>query len=190
MSETKYPLARAGDVAGEVLELLMPYCHQIEIAGSVRRKKPFVSDIEILYRPKEAKREVFGDMFATEYFYPVNDLINQLLTDGIISKRPNVAGGFTWGRLNKLAIHGESGIPLDLFCEPVPHAWGRSLVIRTGPKELNISLITAAAARGIKLHAYGEPATEADSPTIVLDCTTEQQVFDLCGVPYIHPEDR
>lgn len=44
----KFAYAEAHSIALAVLELLRPHCIRIEIAGSIRREKPEVKDIEIV----------------------------------------------------------------------------------------------------------------------------------------------
>ncbi len=45
-------LDKALEIAEKTKELLAPYCERIEIAGSIRRKKPEVKDIELVAIPK------------------------------------------------------------------------------------------------------------------------------------------
>lgn len=49
---TKTPLAKIRPIALKLVERLHPYCEKIEIAGSIRRGKPLVKDIEIVTIPK------------------------------------------------------------------------------------------------------------------------------------------
>ncbi|GAI23919.1 unnamed protein product [marine sediment metagenome] len=41
-------LERAQKIASEVITRLAPYCKKIEVAGSVRRRKPRVKDIDFV----------------------------------------------------------------------------------------------------------------------------------------------
>ena len=50
--KAKIPLAEAEEIASLVVEKLMPYCQRIEIAGSIRRRKAEIGDIEIVAEPK------------------------------------------------------------------------------------------------------------------------------------------
>lgn len=52
MSKTKMPLAKAQKIAENVKSFLEPYCQRVEIAGSVRREKTEVGDIEIVVIPQ------------------------------------------------------------------------------------------------------------------------------------------
>ena len=48
-------------VADQLVDLLEPYCERIQIAGSVRRKKPYVKDIELLCVSKvTSSPDMFG----------------------------------------------------------------------------------------------------------------------------------
>ena len=62
MSEKRrWPLADARAVAERWLAMLAPVCERVQIAGSARREKPEVGDIELVYVPRMVKR--FGAMF-------------------------------------------------------------------------------------------------------------------------------
>jgi len=46
-------LERAEKIAAEVIKRLSPYCAQIQVAGSVRRKKPWVKDVDLVLVPSD-----------------------------------------------------------------------------------------------------------------------------------------
>jgi DNA polymerase/3'-5' exonuclease PolX len=61
--QTAYPVGAGADHRREVVDLLSPVCERIEVAGSVRREKAFVGDIEILCAPRvrhETQMDLFG----------------------------------------------------------------------------------------------------------------------------------
>jgi len=101
--KTKFHRDEAMLVAMELISLLTPACERIEIAGSLRRDKKRVGDIELLFIPRMDTRQ--ADMFTTEPFDLAADKIGQLIAAGVIAKRPSETGVFTWGRLTKLAVH-------------------------------------------------------------------------------------
>lgn len=183
----KFDAEEAVPVAMELIAAMEPFCERIEIAGSLRRMKDRVGDIELVFIPRVESRQ--ADFFSSEPLDLTAERIAELVGSGVLQKRPNVNGGFTWGRLNKLAIHTESDIPVDLFCEPNAADWARSMVIRTGPKELNLRLIAGAATRGIDLHAYG-PGFTRKSNGEVIPCGSEREAFELCGFEYLEPNER
>jgi DNA polymerase/3'-5' exonuclease PolX len=50
--KTKFPLAAARKLAEETRDYLREFCTRVEIAGSVRREKAMVGDIELVYVPR------------------------------------------------------------------------------------------------------------------------------------------
>ncbi|MDE2104213.1 MAG: hypothetical protein KGL39_43655 [Patescibacteria group bacterium] len=185
-NKPKFPLARALAVANEIKSLLAPFCERIEIAGSLRRGKPEVGDVELLFIPRVESRQ--EDFFSSAPVDLAAEMIENMLASQLLAKRPAKTGVFTWGDLNKLAVHLPSGIPVDLFSEPNAEDWARSLVIRTGPRESNINLITTAAKLGIGVHAYGVGLTDRNGNRI--PCESELEFFKICGVTYREPNER
>ena len=183
----KFPLAEARAVAESLMAELTPACARIVIAGSIRRDKPLVGDIGLLYIPKYRTEPSPEDMFANVELDMVNFRLNHLLASRFLEARPNINGQTSWGPKNKLARHVASGIPVDLFAT-IEEAWWVSLVIRTGSKETNLRLTTGAQRLGGTLHAYGSGVTKKDGRAY--DAHSEQEVFELCGVPYIEPKCR
>jgi DNA polymerase (family 10) len=188
MSEKpRFPFAAALLVAEELCSALKPHCERMAIAGSLRRQKPTVGDVEILLVPTMGERKV--DLFATAQISNADLALALLLGKGILAKRPNAKGIFTYGPQNKLMVHCASGIPVDLFATDAA-GWFRSLVIRTGPKELNIRLIDSARRNGVQVHAYGSPALVRISTGKPLECKSERDFFALCRLPYREPWER
>ena len=54
-------LSKAVEIGKIVQEALKPHCDRIAIAGSVRRRKPFVHDIEFVVIPSTYQTGLFGD---------------------------------------------------------------------------------------------------------------------------------
>ena len=63
-SGNKYPYTQARGVAELLVQAMSPFCERIEIAGSLRRKKALVSDIEICVIPKREARPDISSLFA------------------------------------------------------------------------------------------------------------------------------
>lgn len=183
-NNTRWPLLEAWPVARLLEEALAPYCERIEIVGSIRRRKPDVGDIELLFIPKMEERPL--DLLSTHLVNLADEQINQWLEAGVLAKRPSKTGVFAWGAKNKLAVHVPSGIPVDLFSTSAEN-WWVSLVIRTGSKDTNLALTNGAIARGGSLQAYGAGVMKRGK---LYAAHSEREVFELCGVPYREPEDR
>lgn len=187
MSEKqKYLATLALPVALRLRLRLTPLCERIAIAGSLRREKPTVGDIELLYAPRLESRPV--DMFTTQLYDIADDEIQIMLTDKTLVQRPNSRGHLTWGPKNKYARHVASGIPVDLFATTVEN-WWVALVIRTGSLEMNLKLTSGALKLGRTLNAYGSGVTVLATGEVI-PATSEAHVFELCGVPYREPGDR
>lgn len=188
MSDKKrFDAEDAVPVALALVEILKPFCERIEIAGSLRRCKETVGDIELLFIPRFENRQM--DMFSSEPVDLAGEKLNELLAQGVIAKRQAESGSFTWGKLNKLAVHVESGIPVDFFCEPDAADWPRSITIRTGLKEFNVRLMESAPRHGHKAHAYGEALHKIPGGERVI-ARTEQEFIELCGLEYTEPNSR
>lgn len=185
-----YPRAEAIAVARELCEILTPVTERILVAGSLRRRKDLVGDVEILFIPKEGMMpepgNLFGDLVQTNL---VELALADLLKQGRISKRPNVNGGTAWGPKNKLAVHEPSGIPVDLFAADQEN-WACLSVCRTGSAANNERICNAAIARGLKWAPYGLGFHDRTTNDLVIRCRTEQEVFNAVGLAYREPWER
>jgi DNA polymerase/3'-5' exonuclease PolX len=186
-TKTRFAYAHAHPIAQRFVLFLARHCHRVTIAGSLRRRRQLVSDIEILFVPKITSITDFGDMFGAKVDVSAAGVaIDALVNAAIIARRPNKNGAFTWGAQNRLAIHVETGIPVDFFAT-TEAAWFNALVVRTGPAESNKRVASAALERGWNWHAYGDGFTRGRETKRV---TSERDVFDHVGLPYFQPEER
>lgn len=183
----KFPRAMAVEVAKEMVAALKPYCEpeRLIVAGSLRRRRTEVGDVELLFIPDLVEER--DGLFDRLTVSVVDAKLEEMLSDGRLTKRKNINGSETWGPKNKLALHVASGIPVDLFAT-TQECFFMSLVIRTGPKDFNLRLIESAAKRGLKLHAYGVFERLATGKKIVPQ--TEREVFEIAGLPYKEPWER
>ena len=109
-------LTRAREIAERVLALLRPFCVRAEIAGSIRRGKPEVGDIEIVVMPKD------------EWF--------EFRVPGLFDCCEFVING---PRHKKIAL--ADGLDLDLFIVLPPAQWGVIFTLRTGPAEFSYWIV-------------------------------------------------
>lgn len=186
VGKRKFPLEKASSVAKEIFDLLKPHCERVKICGSIRRRRPFCSDVEVLFIPK--MREVTIDLFNKGMVSDSHIFLESLLASGIIAKRTNINGSTMWGESNMFGTHAASGIPVDFFSTTAEN-WFVALVIRTGGKVTNLRLTTGAIKRGMTLHAYGNGFERIRDGTKI-PCNSEQDVFKFAGVPYLEPRER
>ncbi len=205
MTETKvrYQLVDAEYTAEILVGLIGPYCERIEIAGSIRRRRPDVGDMELVCIPKTETRADIdsGDQAILFDFAPAEpvevDLLHEFLTDlvdrdvGILSHRLDSRGRKTFGKLNKNLVHDPSGIPVDVFAT-TPQNWGMAMFVRTGPKEWVKRAMMRFIALGHRGHASAGVTVNSKDPAERqdIDCPTEQRVFDLLEWRWRDPEHR
>jgi DNA polymerase/3'-5' exonuclease PolX len=201
----KFPYHVAGPIARALLEDFKRFCEHgglyggvyCMVAGSLRRLKSEVGDIELVYVPKIGMAQPQGEIFAKQMNLVDRNIMDALDT-GELVKRLNVNGNETFGGKIKLLTHVASGIPVDFF-ETTKESWWNYLVCRTGPKESNTRIAMAAQAMNPKwkwepyspgfkpVHADGDKQDFGRSPIKV---TSEREVFEFVGLPYLRPEDR
>lgn len=178
--EKRYPLEEMRKIAEEIKEILKPYCEEIYVAGSVRRKKPTCKDIEFVYVPKE-KTQIIDLFNNTESL----DLIDDILCKEPFGKRLNKNGSTMYGTMNKLLIY--NGIPVDIFRsskETLP----MTMVIRTGGWQMNRLLAVMAMKKNLKLKHIEGGYEDKDGNLYI--CKSERDVFEHIGLEYLEPEER
>jgi len=164
-------LEKAKAIAKDLVYYLTPGVNRITIAGSIRRQKSQVGDIELLVIPR------------TNY---LDKILDDLMVQGILAMRLNKRGYRMYGPKNKLMVHLPSGMAVDLFSTTEAN-WGMALFVRTGPKEWNIRAMSRFRELAMQGHAYGGVTDEEGNE---VDCPDEQSVFRLLGWPYVPPERR
>lgn len=184
-------LQLAQGVAAEIIQALKPDCVQIQEAGSIRRLKPEVKDVEIVYISKTGSRQM--DLFGLnlQTYFHVDHTLLTLIADGILAKDPTTK---RWGPKYKRAIHCASGIVVELF-RTEPDNWGYILALRTGPDKFNKLLVTKHAhggalppdiiLRGGNVWLIGRCPQET-----LIPAPTEHSFFAALNLPHIPPQER
>ena len=175
-------LAKAKAIAENIKFVLESSCERIigssgfwiVIAGSIRRQKPAVGDIELLCIPKYIDGV---DMLDAK--------IQTMIHFNMLGYRLNKLGSKVYGPKNKLLVH-PSGIGVDVF-STTAECWPVALVVRTGGKTTNQRISTAALRRGYRFHAYGSGFTTPNGEII---CRSEREVFEAVNLPYLEPWER
>jgi DNA polymerase/3'-5' exonuclease PolX len=189
-------------------ELFMSASERWMFAGSLRRKRPEVADIEHVVIPR------FGDAPGTDLFATpertnlLNARLDELVANGEMTKHIYGVTGYRWGeRYRGVDFRGFNN---EVFCA-TPDNWGPTLAIRTGPAEFSQRLVTGLLKQG-RRNKDGQvwkcqPCTVCapDRPRdhlckgcqgTRLECVepipvpTEEMYFELCGIKYIEPERR
>jgi DNA polymerase/3'-5' exonuclease PolX len=181
-------LEQAQIVAADIIAYLMPACVRIEVAGSVRRRKPQVKDIEILFIPKTFNPQptLFETDVNLQTVLATDVILGDLLARGIIVKDEKVK---RWGPKYKRVVHVQTGIVLELFTAEQEN-WGYAYALKTGPAEFNHVMVTQRKFGGAlpnnmtARNGYiWRDGTKCPTPT-------EEIFFREIGLPYWPPEQR
>lgn len=187
-AKQKHPRAEALAVAKQMCVVLADVTERLIVAGSLRRRKLEVGDVEILFIPKLVTQTV--DLFTAASVSAADLMLNDLVTKGIIAQRRNVNGSVMWGDKNKLAVHVASGIPVDFFAATAAN-WFNYLVCRTGSAENNMAIASAAQAKGWKWNPYGAGfSRQKGLGEETAAMMSEREVFKFVGLPYKEPWER
>ncbi|MCC6454465.1 MAG: hypothetical protein IT328_05940 [Caldilineaceae bacterium] len=179
MSATdKRPYAQMLTIARGIVERLQPACHRIEIAGSLRRKRPLVGDIEIVAVPI-LHTNLFGEPLDTSE-------VDQLLSHLPITLHKNGA------KYKQLSFFGSLGnvYTVDLFLQPDPATWAVNFLLRTGSADFSHKMVTPKSQGGYKPDGYLVRDARVWHNGAAIDTPEERAIFTLWGMDYIEPEDR
>ena len=163
------PLAQK--LAEKILAEISPYCLKAEIAGSIRRRRPFVNDIDLVLLPRD------GNLLALQERFHKSC---KVLKEGQQNAMYELANGF---QLDVFFAYQK-----EALFTPMTTNWGTLLLCRTGSKEHNIYLIEQAK----KINRAWRPyAGVFDLDTgDCLACATEESIFEALGLPFIPPQSR
>jgi DNA polymerase/3'-5' exonuclease PolX len=187
-AKTKYPREVACAVAREICAAMKPVCDRLIVAGSLRRRKQEVGDVEILFIPSFGRVLSEGELFPTPRGNLADDMILSLVSFNMLQPRLNVNGGTAMGPQNKLMVHVATGVPVDLFTA-TDHNWWSYLVCRTGGKMSNTQLAARAQEQGYKWHPY-RGCFERRSDGAITRIESERHAFEFVGLAYQEPCER
>ena len=161
-SKERMPLGRALPIAEEIVRQVdaLPGTARVVIAGSARRMKETVGDIDILTIAENGEATVQ----AFVHFPQVKEIL---------------AAGDTKG-----SVVLYNGLQVDLRVVP-PESYGAALHYFTGSKAHNIKIRTIARERGLKVNEYG--IFRGDER---IGGEEENDVFEILGMQWIPPEMR
>lgn len=173
-------LSFAERLAADFLRGFSPSFDRLEIAGSIRRKKPDVKDIELV------------GIISAENQINLAELLPQAGYEGI---KPGVSHNEKWplkvgGRYWRLL---RGCIRYDLFFAR-PENWGLIFAIRTGPAEFSASLL----GRWKKVSGGGyskngvlyRPLGGGFGEVGAVETPSEEDIFRLCKRSFVNPENR
>ena len=177
----KIELAEARRIADKVVDHIFASMARVEVAGSIRRQKPVVGDIEIVGIPGNREKLI------------------KLLEEVGQHIKPGVPGVVPWSpkvSAKYLRVRLEEGMNLDVFLG-TPENWGGLFMMRTGsgvgPTGNSFDGFIPGAFKRWKTLSGGGRMTDC-MPTMPdgtqLWIPEEQDFFDLLEMDFVPPEQR
>lgn len=187
--KTAVSFGAAMKLAEKIIEELSPGCEQVEFAGSLRRKKQVVGDLDIVCIPRWSM-DLFGEA-AVDLPTPVNGILADLVQSGRLLKENDDEKGVD-GRFNKtFFLPALPEFKIDIWLT-TKEKWGVIYTLRTGSERFNHSVVRQQRQGGKlpndlyidrgRVWRYG-----AQEP---LDTSTEAKLFDLLVGGWVPPEQR
>ena len=160
----RIPLGRAWPLAQEILGALKKVDGVVaaEPAGSLRRMRSTVGDLDILVASKESA----SVMEAFVHLPGVSRVLGKGET--------------------KSSIEFSDGVRAQVWVHP-PERFGTALVYATGSKDHNVRLRELALDKGLSLSEHSLTKTKGKGEIL---CATEDEVYKALGLPWIPPELR
>lgn len=160
----RFLLGQAYPIAKEIHDRLaaMKGVYESAIAGSMRRGKETVGDVDILVSAKD------GEPLMNEFLATAE--IDEVLANG----------------KTKSSIRLKNGLQVDLRIVP-KESFGAALQYFTGSKEHNVRVREIAVKMGLKVNEYGVYKTDSDE---MVAGAIEEEVYQSLGMSWVPPELR
>ena len=162
-------LERAKRIAERVDRQLRPLSDKLIIAGSVRRRRPEIGDIEFVMLPRHA-----------EWSSDIESVAKAL------EKK-----GYDVGPKVRKAVKYLNGVKIEIYIAHDLMEMGSMLFMYTGDQQFNIAMRRKAKSMGYLLNQYGiftrDPGKQRRT---VLESPDERAFFEFLKVPYHTPRER
>ena len=177
-----YPADQAMQVAVAIAEAIGDVCERVAIAGSLRRGRPRVHDVDLVVISKQAvvPKKAPTLLDRTEQVPAIHVRLQELSDQNKICAL----------RLAEKICRFDavrSQIPVDIYLAD-EITWPTLFLIRTGSKAHNIKLCQHARRLGWKLHANGSGLERPDGSFAIV--RTEEAIFRHLNLAYKRPEER
>lgn len=164
-------------IEAEIRPSIDPLVDQFVWAGSVRRQKPAIGDLDLVIRLRPGTdHQSISDALLTI----AQD--RALLSDGAVKKSLRLRGSGI-----KMEVYIARSATPDLFA-PVPSDFGIILHTATGSLSWNVQMTRLAREAGLRYSPFTGLIRLSDGA--VLPCETEEQLFAHLGLPFVDPTTR
>lgn len=183
-SSERIPHARGMEIARDVAQLIAGTYTRLAIAGSLRRGKPDVGDVEFVIRPyvEGAVNRLHERMVALE-------------AAGVVTKRLK-SNGTVYAYNGGHYAFIFKGVNVELWGVRSDRGWGPTMITRTGPGDAGKVLVTKDGVinsdgnRGILPHDLRFHEGGLWRGDELLDTPEELDVFAACGLSWLPPSRR
>ena len=136
---------------------------RIELAGSVRRRRATIGDLDVLVASDDPRPVL--DRFVS------NKLVDEVISQGELA--------------SSVRLHSRQQVDLRVLA---PESFGAALHYFTGSARHNVAIRGRARRMGLRVNEHG--VYSADGEQRIVTCEREEQVFEAVGLPWIAPELR
>jgi DNA polymerase/3'-5' exonuclease PolX len=175
-------LRTAQEESARIVAILEPHCERIEVAGSVRRGRTWINDIEIVCIAKQSVMQPEQDLFGSPMGSP------EIIRDhGFVEAVHGLAATIVKGKPatgRYVQFLTSEGIKVDLFMATTVN-WGYIMAIRTGSADFSKMLAT----RWVSLGYKGEDGNLTRSGQVVR-IESETAMFGALGMRVPVPQER
>lgn len=181
-------LTQARAISELLIARLRPACERIIVAGSIRRGKPEVGDIEIVCIPKVHVQPTL-DMFGEQSGTITRDALKIVISEWVENANNGLRCLKGGDRYMQFAL--PQGINLDLFIVRPPAQWGVIATIRTGPADYSHWLVTKRQYGGaLPSHMMVRDGALYYADGTLIPTPEEVDFFCALNLPWCEPADR
>lgn len=167
----RLPFAQAEAIALKVADALRPHCRRLDIAGSIRRRRAYCGDIDIVCIPAgiDGRQAIIQRCSQSA----------KLVKNGEQYVVFELSNGF---QLDLWFAHEGTGDLID----PDPSNYGVLLLARTGSAMHNVWIAHEAK----RQHLHFNPHRGLLKRGRVIASVEESEIFHALGIPFVMPERR
>lgn len=183
--DRKHPWEVGDIVAQAFVHHMAPHAERIKVAGSLRRRKDEVGDIEIVMIPKIYREKNLLGEEGPRFDTVQKGIDSYIECETYPGRKPaleRLNDGDRHIKLRETIV----GIQIDLFVVRPPAEWGPIFSIRTGSADFSRRLMVALRNRGMRC----EEGRVLDMHNRLVPCPEEKDFFKAAGVPMIDPVKR
>ena len=172
------PLARARKIAAKVTAELAPFCSRLEVAGSIRRGRAQIGDIDLVLLATDRKALEARVTRSCKLAKCGDQYVVANMSDGTQLDLWFAHPG---------SAHAERDMFGNLVGKVLPANFGSLLLSRTGSTMHNVYLIEHAKRRGLTWNTHWG-VFNSDGTCVASE--TEEDSFKALGLAFVKPEQR